>query len=336
MISYRDIAKRAGVSAMTVSRALRGDPKVRAATVQKVVAAADALGYVRNPIADSFMKQVRSKRVLSGVSRIAWVYPEKIDSNTHVIDAYFRGASEAARARGFEIDRFTLGETLSSQALRRILQARGIRGVLISPTVGDLVDLSFNFDGFAVVMFGYSLRSPDMNRVTSHHTVNQFALLDHLRSHGHRDVLYVSSWEQERRLNFGWLASTLAFAREHRAEIRVRHMYLDDFEQLLAKGIEQVRLPEVIVSSHLRLIDLLEDAGCQIPGDIGFVTPTVRPEGYRGRRLTGMDQCSELIGARAVELLSDSLAMNRLGVPDHPVALLVRGEWCDGDTLSVN
>ncbi len=318
---------------MTVSRALRGDPKVREATVQKVKQAAEALGYVRNPIADSFMKQVRSKRVLSGVSRIAWIFPEKVDSKAHVIDAYYRGASEAARARGFEIDRFVLEKELSSERLRTILQTREIRGLLISPTVSDLVDLDFNFDGFSAVTFGYSLRSPDLNRVTSHHTVNQFALLDHLRTLGHRDVLYVSSPEQERRLNFGWLASTLAFGREHRSEMRTRHMYLDDFERKLQEGMARSSMPEVIVSSHLHLIDSLEQAGFRVPEDIGFVTPTVRPEGYQGRRLSGMDQCSELIGSRAVELLADSLAMNRLGVPDHPVALLVSGEWRDGDTL---
>lgn len=333
VISYRDIAKRAGVSTMTVSRAMRGDPKVRAVTAQKVEAAAQALGYVRNPIADSFMKQVRSKRVLSGVSRIAWVYPEKVNSGAHVIDAYYRGACEAARASGFEVDRFVLGEALSSRSLRRILQARGIRGMLISPTVGDLVDFDFDFEGFAAVMFGYSLRSPDMNRVSSHHSVNQFALLAHIRELGYRDVLYVSNWQQERRLNFGWLASTLAFGREHQSEMRIRHVYLDDFEEALATGGSSLRLPEVIVSCHQSLIGRLEQIGCRIPEDVGFVSPTVRPEGYLGRRLAGMNQCSELIGARAVELLSDSLAMNRLGVPEHPVTLLVRGQWCDGETL---
>jgi len=87
------------------------------------------------------------------------------------------------------------------------------------------------------------------------------------------------------------------------------------------------------VSCHLSLIRLLEQAGCRVPEDVGFVTPTVRPEDDRERSLTGMNQCSEMIGARAVELLSDSLAMNRLGVPEHPVTLLVRGQWCDGETL---
>ncbi len=319
---------------MTVSRALRGDPKVRPTTAQKVEAAAKALGYVRNPIADSFMKQVRSKRVLSGVSRIAWVSPERVDRKSHVVEAYYRGASEAARAHGFALDRFVLDESLSSGRLRGILQSREIRGLLISPTVSDVVDLDFNFEGFAAVSFGYSLRSPDLNRVTSHHTVNQFVLLDQLRGLGYRNILYVSSPQLERRLNFGWLASTLAYGQEHQSDMCVRHMYLEDFERQLVEGLDPASIAQVIVSSHLRLIDLLEAAGFRVPDDIGFATPTVRTGEYRGRRLSGIDQCSELIGSRAVELLADSLSMNRFGVPEHSSALLVTGKWCDGDTLS--
>jgi len=334
VISYRDIAKRAGVSAMTVSRAMRGDPKVRAATSEKVKAAAQALGYQRNPIADSFMKQVRSKRVMSGVDRIAWIYPGPFHENTHVIEAYQSGAQARASALGFEMDTFTLGDGLSSARLRTILETRCIRGILISPSPDEPVDLDFDFSGFAVVTFGYSVRTPELNRVTSHHSRNQFATLDRLRELGYRNVLYVSTAQLERRLNFGWLAATLAYSEQHRSDMKVRHMYPDDFERRLEAEPDLSWLPEVILTNHLHLIDFLEERGRRVPEDVGFAVTTARAESYRGHRITGMNQCSREIGSRAVELLADSLAMNRLGVPDHPVALLVRGEWQDGDMLA--
>ena len=46
MVTSLDVAKLAGVSQPTVSRALRGDKRVATATREKVEAAAKALGYV--------------------------------------------------------------------------------------------------------------------------------------------------------------------------------------------------------------------------------------------------------------------------------------------------
>lgn len=51
--TLRDVAERAGVSAMTVSRVLRDDPQVLPATRERVRAAAAALGYRPNEVARS-------------------------------------------------------------------------------------------------------------------------------------------------------------------------------------------------------------------------------------------------------------------------------------------
>lgn len=45
-ITSRDVARLAGVSQPTVSRALRGDPRVAEATKKRVAEAVAALGYV--------------------------------------------------------------------------------------------------------------------------------------------------------------------------------------------------------------------------------------------------------------------------------------------------
>ena len=49
--TMRDVAERASVSPMTVSRVLHDDPRVSAETRQRVLAAVDELGYQRNEVA---------------------------------------------------------------------------------------------------------------------------------------------------------------------------------------------------------------------------------------------------------------------------------------------
>lgn len=51
--TLRDVAELAGVSSMTASRVLRGDPRASAATRDRVRAAADELGYMPNHLARS-------------------------------------------------------------------------------------------------------------------------------------------------------------------------------------------------------------------------------------------------------------------------------------------
>lgn len=84
-VNMTDVADRAGVSIATVSRALRGEPGVSAATRQRVMRVAQDLAYVVSPAAST----------LSGGStgRVGVVLPR--------VDAWFYGAVVAGIAEGF-------------------------------------------------------------------------------------------------------------------------------------------------------------------------------------------------------------------------------------------
>lgn len=73
--SITAIAEKCGVSAMTVSRALRGSDVVKEATRKKVLEAAESLGYIRNPLmgrpSPSGGRDVKSIEIIIG----------KIDNN---------------------------------------------------------------------------------------------------------------------------------------------------------------------------------------------------------------------------------------------------------------
>ena len=62
MITSKDVAKLAGVSHTTVSRAFRGDTKIKPETYEKIMRISEELGYVPNQIASS-LRQKKTKTV---------------------------------------------------------------------------------------------------------------------------------------------------------------------------------------------------------------------------------------------------------------------------------
>lgn len=62
MITSKDVAKLAGVSHTTVSRAFRGDAKIKPETYERIMRISEELGYVPNQIASS-LRQKKTKTV---------------------------------------------------------------------------------------------------------------------------------------------------------------------------------------------------------------------------------------------------------------------------------
>lgn len=61
-VTIKDIAQRCGVTANTVSRALRGDTRISEATLKKVQQMAQEMGYIRNNLAAA-MRSGRSNLI---------------------------------------------------------------------------------------------------------------------------------------------------------------------------------------------------------------------------------------------------------------------------------
>jgi LacI family transcriptional regulator, gluconate utilization system Gnt-I transcriptional repressor len=96
-VKMRDVALAAGVSAMTVSRALQQDSRVAPETRQHVLSIIDTLGYVPDQIAASFSSQ-RSRFIAALVPSL---------NNPHFAETV-RALSETLEAEGIQI---LLGQT---------------------------------------------------------------------------------------------------------------------------------------------------------------------------------------------------------------------------------
>jgi DNA-binding LacI/PurR family transcriptional regulator len=126
-VSIEDVARRAGVSIATVSRALRGLPDVAAGTRDRVLEAAAELDYVASP----FAARLASGRtatvgvVVPFVNR--WFFAEVID-----------GVEAALRKSGFDLLLYNLGDAEGRARFFDVMPIRKrVDAVLIASLVLD-------------------------------------------------------------------------------------------------------------------------------------------------------------------------------------------------------
>jgi transcriptional regulator with XRE-family HTH domain len=123
MIRLKDIAERAGVSTMTVSKALRDAPDISEATKLRLRALASEMGYVPDSLAQGL--RTRNSRLL-GVVISAITNP--------VFARMLLAIEEKASAAGYEL---LIAHSLNDPdreavALRRFI-ARRVEGILVTP-----------------------------------------------------------------------------------------------------------------------------------------------------------------------------------------------------------
>lgn len=146
--TVHDIAKEAGVSLATVDRVLNSRPGVRSATVARVQAAIDRLGYVRDLYAANLARQ--------RLYRLAFVLPE---GESQFLSALEDAVAEAAR--GLRVERLDMhavrvpvdDPAAIRRAFERLLR-QGVDGVAVmaneTPMVRDMI-ARLKIEGAAVV-----------------------------------------------------------------------------------------------------------------------------------------------------------------------------------------
>lgn len=198
MVRLKDIAARAGVSIMTVSKALRGEKDVSAATRARVKLLAQQMGYVP----DSAAQGLRSRTTkMFGVVISSLANP--------IFNRVVRAIEEHAHEAGYEI---ILCHTMNSPereevCLRRLLSRR-VDGMFISPVYRIEQDAPVYREllarGTAVVLLGHP--APFCNAFTSVTTDDVLAgyhTTKHLLDLGHRRIAFLSGrlvapWALER------------------------------------------------------------------------------------------------------------------------------------------
>lgn len=127
-VTMRDVAARLGVSAMTVSRAIRGDAAISEQTRQRVLAEVEALGYRRNDLA----RRLRSGQANELVGLIVTSLANPFYSQLAV------GVEQVATANGAGlVVASTNGEADRERQLVQDMAGRRIAGLIVVPSGND-------------------------------------------------------------------------------------------------------------------------------------------------------------------------------------------------------
>jgi LacI family repressor for deo operon, udp, cdd, tsx, nupC, and nupG len=178
-----DVARAAGVSTASVSRALRGLPGVTEATRARVVEVADALGYVASPSAAS---------LATGRMRTVGIVAPWIDHWYHA--GVIEGAEHTLRERGFDallhtfdVERSRPGHALDARALRRRVDGVIVVGVALATAELASVERL----GVPVVHVGAGVPGRVLVRIDDEAVAR--TATEHLLGLGHRVIGHVTA-----------------------------------------------------------------------------------------------------------------------------------------------
>ncbi|MBK8988761.1 MAG: LacI family DNA-binding transcriptional regulator [Chloroflexi bacterium] len=183
MSTIRDVAQKAGVASMTVSRVINNSGYVSEETRIKVESAIAELGYVPNMLGPSLrFKQTNTLAlVLTDITNPYWT-------------TLARGVEDAAQEKGYSVILCNTDESSEKQAqYLNMLLKRRIDGILLVPahSATDAVQ-TIQKQNISVVVLDRDVRNANVDIVRSDSFDGAYKLTSHLLELGHRHIAILS------------------------------------------------------------------------------------------------------------------------------------------------
>jgi len=331
-----DVARAAKVHQTTVSLALRNDPRLPIATRRRIQEIANGLGYRPNPLVSALISGRKRGRTSRRGSVIAFLtaYPSASRWRESVNYASVYAAMErSAEGLGYRLEEFWLREPgMTASRLKKILLARGIRGIIVCPLPGDAQEIDFDFSDFSAVALGFTLKRPQLDHVAIDYSSIMGMAIQRLAKSGHRRIGFATTDNIDERVDHLSLGRFLA--EKHRIPRYFRSPLLSEQwdKKSLLRWMEKEKADAIITaisSDYLLFRKWLEEAGYRIPRDLSLVNVDCRVDSQEA----GVVQNLEEEARAAVELVTGRVERARFGLPEEPQTILIKGRWREGDSL---
>jgi LacI family transcriptional regulator len=335
-VSVGEVAKAVGCSKATVSLVLRNHPGPSKVTRERVLKAAEMLGYVPDALVASAMatvSQAKSKALLP----IAWVNTDWREDSWEVYpfhSPYLKGARDGALKLGYRIEPIWAGEPgLKMKRLAQIVDQRGIQGAIITKPARRI---HLEWSRLASVSLEGSVLAPRLHRILTNYYHNIYVALKMLRRSGYRRIGVFLDGLLGRAYPPCIAAADYFHAHIPPSDVIPPFLYpsgrnreLDKLRDLLLPYVAKHK-PDVIVVHDFRLEEVLLAAGYRVPEEIGIVHLATDDD---AKDWAGISSRKREIGLMAVRQVVSMIQQGQFGLPDIAADISIKGIWHSGRTL---
>lgn len=332
-VTLKTIAAHVGVSHSTVSLALRKDPRISVATREKIQATAKKLGYSPDPAMSALISYRQRNRRHGDYGKLAilnaWGVAE--DKLPQFFGTQLEGIRAQAATLGYCTELFPVPEeTKGQQRLSRILETRGIRGLIVGPVPVESPQLFFDWERFCIIAIGHSLMAPQFHYVANNHHSSVVTAYQKLRAMGYKRIGFHNLANSEHRNRGMYRAAYLRCLAMDNIAIDTTPSLLVSIDQHAdaAQWVASNRYDAVISGLSLVLLQQLSAAAIRVPDDVGVVAI-----GTSDSASAAMEEDLKVVGESAVILLHSMLLHGERGIPSRRKTLLIDPFWRDGPTI---
>ena len=336
-ITLREVAVRIGVSASTVSLALRDSPKLPVATRERVRKEALALGYHYDPMLAALASHRWKRPTSTTGSTLALLADGNIEGE--------QGMIASAATLGYRLEVFQIQDYPNPQRLADVLHNRGILGVIVAQIFKPGFCAAFDWSRFITVACSEGYERPPVHLVMPNHFKAVQEAWDRAWAAGHRRIglallnMPMAIDYHER------CAAFLERQRQVSDSQRIPICVLDPlfppsdadpkcYDAVVRKMGDWVRQwkPEVVLGFNSYFYWILRDAGLLTAPKFEFYdlwiaeTPIIN---------SGFYLPHAEIGRRAVEFLDTLIRGSERGLPEYPTTISINFSWRDAPATPV-
>lgn len=330
--TLRRLAAEAGVSAMTMSLALRGSPGVSAATRRRLRRLAESRGYRPDPHVARLMHHLRTSapaRAQANLCGLLQRWPDAPLGAENFLTRLTTSLRSRAASLGYAFDVVFTDDYESPARLRRVLASRGIEGLLLLPrrqptNFTRLLD----WESYSVVTVTSAVTAPRFHGVTPNHFDNVLLACAQLTRAGCRRIGLAMPRAWDERVSHRWsggmawhhqFGGTQAVApllEEGKAGLMLTPERLTDWilrerpDAVVFESIESDSVRKAVASLPVR----------SRPRLVSLNWPNAAAD-------CGIDQRVERIGEVAIETLAAMVTRGEKGIPALPSQTMIPGRW---------
>lgn len=327
-VTLKDVAKAAGVSYATVSRALSGSPQIGSDTRERIIKLCDEMGYTTNYVARSM--------VMKKTDLIGLVVPS-IDNQFMSELAYY--AEMSARSHGYNIMLCNSGPDLKQEkTVVKLLLGRQVDGILIVPQSPKTYEnIRAYTDQVPTVFLSENLRDQPQSYVAADNSRGTYIGTKYLYELGHREILYFgrrhSTTHQLRAEGYMKACQELGLRQRFFNSEFSRSSINNGYQmarELFSKPLDYTAIFASTDSNALGILKAADEMNIDIPGRLSLIGfDNITATGMPRIELTTIEQPKRDMAVQAVDMLRDKIENGTQGYV-HQILLptLIKRSTC--------